>query len=413
MSPACSKTTPWQALAASSLIVIAGLAAHAAWAADVRQPTARPAPPELSTSGNAYLIGGAVRPPGPIVGDFFAIGGRVTVDQPVSGDVLTAAGSVSIRSAVGDDLRAAAADVDIQSTVAGEVHAVGANVLLSRTAVVAKDATLAGATVTVDGTVDGRLWIYAKKAVLNGRVAGDVRIVAEQIGIGPQANVGGSLSYDAEDFTRSDNAIIAGPLVREAEPPAAAAATPTPSRTGGGSVSSWFAGIVTYLGFLGCALILMLLFPRFATAVPATLRSRPARSLLWGFGVLLGAPLAMLLLVVTLLGIPIAIALLAVYPALAMLGYLAGVLCVAQRAQTFFRAGAGPLSPLATVGFLAASLLALMAAGQLPIIGAVVTLGLVASGLGACFLTWYERRSGEATPDQRPDATSTPALAGA
>ena len=366
-----------------------------------------------SLSRNIYLAGGQVRTAVAVEGDLFAAGGRVVVDRPVKGDAALAGGSVDVRAAVGDDLRVAAGAVSIESTVGGELYASAGSITLTSTARVGNAASLFAGSVTIDGKIDGPLKVYARNIVLNGEVNGDAHLAGEQIELGPTAKVSGALSYaSAGGLKQAPGASIGGAVSREDR---------RIGRHGdrgdrdhhwemqgyGPGWAGWIFGFVALLAF---AAVFLLIFPLFAARAADVARASPWLALAVGFGTLVAVPLLAVLLFITLLGIPLGIAVMALYPALLLAGYVVGVLFVARLVQTALRQGTPGGSFAATIGFFALALLLVMLVASVPFVGALASGGLVVFGLGGCALELVRRRQARAdsSPTEPGDSAMPP-----
>jgi uncharacterized membrane protein YccF (DUF307 family) len=111
------------------------------------------------------------------------------------------------------------------------------------------------------------------------------------------------------------------------------------------------------------------------------------------------------LLFITLLGIPLGIALLALYPLLLLGGYVVGVHFIARRAQAALRPAEATPSQAMTLGFFALALLLVTLLGRLPFVGGLVMAVIALLGIGACLLEIHRRRQiGAAAPLAAPAA---------
>ena len=380
------KTIVWRRFAAATVLATAGCALQA-----LAQAPADAGAAASSTRGNVYLAGGSVRPAGPVDDDFVAFGGRVVADQPVQGEALLAGGSVDVRAPVADNLRAAGGDVAIDSRVGGELLAAGGNVTLTRSAQVGQGAALAGGLVIIDGKIVGKLRAAARRIVVNGEVTGNARLIAEQIELGPTARIDGALSHASRELKRADGAYIGGPITRDEGHDREHGFDRQWQRQWQFSGPSWIGLLVGYLGLLAAAAVFVLLFPKFSADAPQMVRIAPWRAFALGLGVLADAPLLAVLLFITLLGIPLGIAVFALYPLLALVGYLVGVLFVAQRARAAASSDAAA-GVRTTLGYAALALLALALIDRLPVVGALVGVITTIAGIGAGVLEWRRRR---------------------
>lgn len=378
-------------------VVASGLAASV-WMPAQAQSTPTVAA-TATVSGNIYAAGGSVQPSGAVEGDFTAAGGRVVVDRPVKDDVTLAGGSVVVRAPVGDDVRAVGGDVMVESSVGGEVFVAAGSVTLSKDAQVAKAATLYGGSVVVDGKIDGPLKIYAQKVFLNGQVLGDVRLYAEQIELGPTAKLGGSLHYPASvELKKAEGATIAGAITRamQGDNPRSHMRDREwhMGMQGYGPMwagAMWAGSVFTFLALLACAAILVAVFPVFWKQAADILTTSPGQAVAVGLASLLVMPLLAGLLFITVLGIPLGIMLMMLYPALLLAGYLVGVYFIAQRVQEAFRKDA-PSSTALSIGIYALTLVAVMLLVALPFVGPLALVVITILGTGACVLEVNRRR---------------------
>jgi cytoskeletal protein CcmA (bactofilin family) len=350
--------------------------------------------PIFPIGGNIYATGGSVHPTAAVDGDFVAAGGRVVVDQPVKGDATLAGGSITVRSPIGDDVRAAGGDVRIESVVSGEVFAAAGSITLTKDARVAHAATLYAGSVTVDGKIDGPLKIGAQKILLNGEVLGDVHLNAEQIELGPNTKINGSLHYPASaDLKKADGAIISGTITRAMpeEYPSRNRQNREWHRGMQGYGPMWAGSVFTFFALLACATVLQLVFPVFWMQAADIVKTSPGQAIALGLGSLLVLPLLAALLFITILGIPLGIVVMMLYPGLLLVGYLIGIFFIAQRAQLAIRKDT-PISFPVAIGIYALTLLAVMLLVRLPFIGPLALIIITILGTGACVIEMNRRR---------------------
>ena len=363
------------------------------------------APASVETGGragrNVYAAGGHVRPAAAIPGDFGATGGRVTLDQPVGADAMLAGGAVDVRAPVAGDLRAVGGDVNVEARVGGELFAAGGNVAVRPAAAVAGLARLYGANVVVEGPLAGDLDAAGEKVTINGEVRGNVHVEAGAVELGPLARIGGNLRYSAQgELKKAEGATVAGTLTRE------------PLR--GDDRRQWrgaaaVGGPFSYIALLACAAVFLLVAPLFSAQAPRRIQASPWLALGVGFGSLVAVPMLAVLLFITVLGIPLGVAVMALYPVLLLAGFIVGVLFVARLIPPALRKPQ-PATLGRTLGWFALALLLVLLAALVPVAGALV-LGLVSvAGIGACVLELYARRKGPGTPESQPE--TAPLVAG-
>lgn len=361
-----------------------------------------------ATAGaNTYITAGTVRVVEPVKGNLYAAGGRITVAQPVQGNAALAGGSVTLQAAIGGDLRVAGGDVNLDNTIGGALLASGGNVTLGSSAVVQKAATLYAGHAMIEGKVNGPLKVYAEKIVLNGQVAGDVELNADEIELGPLTRLGKTLRYSGNaQFKTAEGAVIGGAVVRGG----GMNGRPDMHRDrqwhgqmmgGGGWAAAIFGILFGFVALMALAALFLLVFTGFTRRASSTLQGRPWPAIAAGVAVFFGTPMLAMLLCFTLIGIPLGIVLLVLWPLMLLAGLIVGVFCIAQRVQRAVQKQATSPSSAATMGFFALTLLLVLAIGSLPFVGGFMVGALALLGTGGCALELFR----QARPSQRPPAS--------
>jgi cytoskeletal protein CcmA (bactofilin family) len=290
-------------------------------------------------------------------------------------------------------------DISIESKVGGEVFATGGNITLTRAASVGRGAAFFGGNITVDGRVDGDLKATAQKITIDGEVRGNARLSGETIELGPRARIGGAVTYSSpSELKKAEGATIAGVVTREQD-------GARPGRPGAGrswersySGPSWVGVLMSFLALLAVAAIFILAVPRFGDEASRRIQSSPGMALAVGFAAAVAVPVLAVLLFVTILGIPLGIALLALYPALLLGGFVVGVLFVARLLVRAMRKEP-PRTFGASMGYFAVALVLMLLVGTVPFVGALALALLGLAGMGACVLELHSRRKGP--PDRQ------------
>jgi len=328
-----------------------------------------------------FVAGGTVRIVTPVTGDLIAAGGTLDVDAPVGGDAVIAGGTVRVDSAVGASLYAAGGRLVVNGTIGRNARIAGGQVDLAERAVVDGNVSVGGGQVSLLGPVRGYVQAAGGSVFINGPVGGDVTSTAGSLELGPNARIAGRLRYAShEDFRRDPAAQVVGGVERmEIHTRGSPQGTDERSVVGRRGGWGWSIGLMAIAALLAAAL------PSAATRVSDAVRARWPMSLLLGFIGLVCIPVAALILLLTVIGMPLALLSVALYPALLLFGYVAtgvatGTIALqrlqpARASQTAWRVGA------AALGMLAVTLLA-----RLPAVGSVVVLLAMLLGTGALLL---------------------------
>lgn len=316
-----------------------------------------------------YVAGSRVAVQTAVAGDAVAVGGRVAVTGRIGADALLAGGAISVESAVGEDLYAAGGEVRVASAVGDKARLAGGHVIIAPDADIAGGVTAAGGRVTVDGHVRRYALISAGRVEINGRIDGDLRVAARELSLGPAAVVQGRLDYrGAKPLQMAPGAQVQGGIDEAA-----------PAARGGPSPAALAAGLV---GGAVSAAVLVALAPGAWRRVSQALRARPVVAPLLGLALLVVLPLAIVLLMISVVGIGLGLLALLALIALILLGTLASAIAVGDLLVER-RGPAGTwLRMLAAMVWV----LVLFGLGYLPYVGWLVWLLLLLFGTGAIVL---------------------------
>ncbi len=313
------------------------------------------------------------------VRNVFAGGEGVTITAPVAGTVHAAARSVRISAAVGG-LYAAGYRVQIDAPVAKDAVAFGYAVEVGAGGSIGGDAVLTGRKVTLDGPVAGDAVLTGETVTINAAIGGSADIRAREIRFGPNAKVGGTLSYKSP-VTQTVPATVAAADRVEArvmpmmQPPVAE----TYKRP-----FAWLAALAV------AGLILVLLLLPVMVSSGAVLVERFWTGLLAGFLALSALIGSIVVAAVTVIGLPLVPLILVAIPLLLLAGYLTSAFTLGGAVIARLRGGR-PASRLLALAATLLGLVILALLGAVPFLGWLVGLVATMAGLGALALSLFGR----------------------
>ena len=269
------------------------------------------------------------------------------------------------------------AQVDITEPVNGDVRAAGGEVKLA--APVAGDAHLAGGEVRVTGAISGKLRAAGGEVVLDGPIEGDASVAAGELHLGPHARIGGKLVFRGGELKQDPAAQIAGGVEH---------------RTRGmrhshdfDPVGRFAHGWLWTVGLMVMAAIIAAALPGPTHRMASELREHPWTAPLIGFIALTCIPIAAVLIMITIVGIPIGILAILGYVALLLVGYVWLSVVVGGMLLDRFRADvASQIAWRVGAAVIAMLVLALLArvpfvGGWVAFIALIVGVGMVVSGI--------------------------------
>jgi cytoskeletal protein CcmA (bactofilin family) len=226
-----------------------------------------------------------------------AIGGSIAVRGTVDGDVQAIGGDVVIGEGaeVTGDIQATAGSVRINGNVTGNVAASGGYISVGQS-----------------GSIGGTLNASTGSIVIAGSVDGDATLGAETITLAPTATFGGNVEYgvgEEGEFT-NNGADVAGTVTEN----------PDLNVSGGigfdydpPNLSGPLLGVFGFISNLVIGGLLLLIMPKTSGRISDSVTESPFVTGVIGFGALVGVPIALALIAITIIGLPITLGGLAAY----------------------------------------------------------------------------------------------------
>lgn len=242
--------------------------------------------------GNYYAIGGTVSLSGVIAGDALLAGGNITINGTIAEDVFALGGTVNVSASTSDDVRIIGGDVTVSGPVGGSLIIVGGRVTVLSSATIRGDVLVYGGDVTIDGAVGGSVLGTVERLRVNAPVDGDVTVTTSYLTLGEQTQIKGDVVYTSEiDLSRAAGAIVSGAIVKNA-------VTVTVDQR-----ALFRTEMITFLISLFATLSLYLLARKRIEVFGTSSTKRFPVKLLVGFATLFLVPIAVVILLASVLGI--------------------------------------------------------------------------------------------------------------
>jgi cytoskeletal protein CcmA (bactofilin family) len=267
--------------------------------------------------------------------DLVTAGGNVKLDGIIEGDLISASRSLVQGGLILGSLNAVAQDVDVLGEVKGSVRAFAQNVNVNGTlgrnliafgysvdvkpgAEIQKDVTAFCGKMTLDGNVGGNLKGSMGELVISGVVNQDVSVEADKITLMPTARILGNLKYKSGKEAKIESgAQVSGETVwtelkctKEKKPKSIFTGKPI------------IPEILFLLALMVTGVLLTLICRKNAYLARQVVSDSFLKTLALGFVVMVCVPVAVIILIISVIGIPIAM--IAVF-AYAVLIYIAKI----------------------------------------------------------------------------------------
>lgn len=149
--------------------------------------------------GDYFAAGGTIKISGVVTGNVFVFGSQVLVDGKIGGDLVAAGGSLNIAGEVGKNARLMGGQVQLNGIIHGNATVVGGNIELFSQAQIKGKASLTGSVVNVGGHIEKNLTLRASDSFFSGTIGGNVKAHTNHLHLGPQAQIEGDLQYTGEE----------------------------------------------------------------------------------------------------------------------------------------------------------------------------------------------------------------------
>lgn len=334
-----------------------------------------------SSFGNMFASGGDVHLAGNTMKDLYAAGGTVTVDADVAESAHMAGRTVRVNRPVGEDVYAAGYEVDIEAPVGEDLTAAGYRVEIGRNASVRGDVLARGRTIFLRGPVAGNVSLSGDTVEIAAPISGSVEIRAREIRFSDGARIDGTLNVSSREPINVPANVIA---------PDRVTANILPADMGafiGNALTVVFSLIV-----LGLAAVFAYVCRDRLAGTRAVIASRPWGDLL--FGIIATSALfgSVVVLTMSLIGIPLIPLVVFATPFVIFAGYLTTAHAIGS--VVIRRARLLPGNFWAAFGAILLGAIVLGLAMAIPLVGWVIAVLAVVVGVGAwlALLVWPARR---------------------
>ncbi len=326
-----------------------------------------------SYQDDLYTAAGTVMSTSNIEGDLIAAGGTLIINGAISGDALLAGGDQTITAEISDDLRAVGGSLVVQSQVGDDAVLAGGQVLLSQSSTIGGNALIGGGDIMVAARVGHDLRVGGGNVNVTGHISGDATIWADSLQIGDGAVIEGDLNYQGpREAIIHPNARINGNVNY----------THTEFDKERGMPSLFVLATMAVT-----AILFYLLFPLFSDRSSRQIGDDFWKSLGAGAVALIFVPIVAIVMMSIVIGVWVALILIAIYLVALLTGSVLGMLYVSSQVTQLLKWDATVRSKR-----IIALLIAYAAVGVvqlIPVVGGLVTFTIMLVGLGGGIILLY------------------------
>ncbi|MCP4568631.1 MAG: polymer-forming cytoskeletal protein [FCB group bacterium] len=310
---------------------------------------------------------------GVIAHDLFIGAKKYIVSGEILGNINSGSQFATIRGQIGNSARVFAQNIIIDGTIENNLLGFGEVIDLSNSSRIGNDVALFGSEVSVSGDIDGDLLIHGGQIIISGKIEGDVELEGRRISIVAPAEITGDISYKSRDKIKiDDDVILHGEVDWDKIKDEEDDTTPI----------NWLLKIVLFLCALITGLILLPLCSHHTKIAAAQIIEKPVVCIGVGFIAICIAPVAFVILAVTVIGAPAAIILLFAFTIFFYIAKIYVAIALGRLTIRAFRKGADPKNGWSMI----LGLIILMILFSLPTIGWILYFATVFFGIGAILI---------------------------
>jgi len=334
-------------------------------------------PDDLSINDVFVAAGNNININASINDDLYLAGANIVVSGPVEGDIIAVASNLVINSEVKGNVRAIGGTLIINGKIGKNVTVAAGNLTINKEAEIGRNLFLAGGIVEIDGKINGNLHGAAGTLILNSQILGNAYLTIDPSGdliLYPEANIYGNLEYSASQPAE----FLSGAKVQKEEKFSQWQKQPKASlktKLNGFIFAFWLAA---FLGALLVGLIFITLFKDFILKAQKNVDKNILFSVLRGLAYLIVTPVILIILIATVIGLPLALILGALYFIVLYLGTILIGIYLGDRIIKLFNKKKEPVMLWSMI--LGVAIIYLLYA--IPFIGWLIKLIIILWGLG-------------------------------
>jgi len=309
---------------------------------------------------------------------------------PAHAEGSTTTSEKAVEWSIGDTVYLAGRDVTVSRKLAGGLTITGEIVTITSAASTKGNLWIAAQRAAVEGEVGGDLSLRAPDALINGHVKGNVSFYGMRLSFGPDARVDGNVTYYAGSPAMIDEgAVIKGKVESYAfrDTPQTLAPPPPAKQK---AERRWSApgyeislGGAVFFGLL--AAFVALISPSAAPRLRREMGEHPFLSFVVGLAWLIATPIVALMAAFTIIGLPLTLLILLLWPLAVLAGIVATILALSEIIARLMALSDGWLRRLLVV---AGAAVLVTVALSMPALGVLVWLTVVSLGIGATALSF-------------------------
>lgn len=261
---------------------------------------------------NFFQAGGTIDFNGQAEKDVIVTGGTINIQGSVKGDVLASGGIIRIDGDVEGNVRMAGGTLEINGKVGKNVNVFGGTVIIGENSEIAWDVLVFAGNIEIRGKILGNIKGGGGNVIIAGEIGGDVDLKVDgdkgNLILYPEALIKGNLNYtSSKELEIREGAEVMGEITYN---PIVKSITSIKQDFGayfskGLGTFLFVVKIISLLGLLIIGLIIILLARKTSRSIGEIMTEKPWASIGRGLVYLIVTPVVLLLVSITIIGLPL------------------------------------------------------------------------------------------------------------
>jgi len=280
-------------------------------------------------NANIYWAGEQLIIDGDVNGDIFAAGNSIIINGNVNGDILGAAETIRITGVIDGNVRLIAKKIIIDGQIKRGATIAGESIYFNEKSSIGATALAFARSIEMRGDISGNLDGAAESLFISGKLT-HTNVKVDKLVISEFAEIKGNLNYKAViEAEIGEGAIIGGEINFTEGTIRDFSKYETPGFI--------FGLLMKFLSLFALGFVILSLVKRPTILVIRKMKEDPMKAILWGLVSFIVIPLLALAFAITIIGLPIAFVLIALYFVLLYFAYIYSGLLVGRWVAAKFK----------------------------------------------------------------------------
>ncbi len=252
--------------------------------------------------GNMYFASENLIINGQVKGDLIGLSSNIEINGQIDGDIIALSQNANINGSILGSVRVLSNILNINSSIERNLQAIATNIYIHPESRITWDALMLAPVMDINGVINGNLQIWSPqvniKALVNkdfflGKLSNEKYI----LNINEGTEIANNVYYHSlVEANIDENVIIGGNIeIKEVE-------------SKGSSFGAWLFNILRkMLAAILLALVILHFWKKPIKLISQIVVNKPLRSMAWGMLIVLLVPIALFVLIFTVIGLPIAV----------------------------------------------------------------------------------------------------------